>query len=191
MGWAPGWFSRPALIPRRHAPPCLDPFPDIEPPDVHYVRAAEGWLELDCPGEAAVELAQVGPSCQDHPLVLWLHCQTQSAAGEWARCARTAERLVGVLPDDPRGWIQRSYALHELKRTREAYELLLAGLPRFPNPPVTLPYNLACYACQMGDQASAWRWLGRAQKLGGAEAIKAMALEDLDLEPLWTELRAG
>jgi hypothetical protein len=49
-------------------------------------------------------------------------------------------------------------------------------------------YNLACYACQLGNQEEAWDWLEDAFELGDSKRVKLMALDDLDLEPFWAEI---
>jgi hypothetical protein len=50
-------------------------------------------------------------------------------------------------------------------------------------------YNLACYACQLGHLQEAREWLRRAIAIENAESIKAMALRDADLRPLWNEIQ--
>ena len=70
---------------------------------------------------------------------------------------------------DPRrftGWINRSFALHELKRTQEACDQLHEGLYRFRDESL-IWYNLACYACVLGDKARARKMLDKAIELGG------------------------
>ena len=52
-----------------------------------------------------------------------------------------------------------------------------------------IPFNLACYACQMGRLEEAQEWLDRAFEAGGRKTMKAMALEDEDLRPLWDRIR--
>jgi hypothetical protein len=61
-------------------------------------------------------------------------------------------------------------------------------LKRFPKNE-TIPYNLACYECQLGDLEAARDWLRRAMKLKKPEALKEQALEDQDLKPMWPEIR--
>ena len=56
-----------------------------------------------------------------------------------------------TIPDEPVGWIHRSYVLHEQKRTREAWDLLLPAAKKFPED-FTIPYNLACYAIRHPPQ---------------------------------------
>lgn len=75
-----------------------------------------------------------------------------------------------------------------MNRTREAWELLLPFARRFPKVS-TIPYNLACYACQMGNHAEAERWLDKAVKLRSREEIKRLAIGDPDLKPLWSSIR--
>ena len=51
-------------------------------------------------------------------------------------------------------------------------------------------YNLSCYACQMKQLDAAW-FVWRACVIGNEKEIKKMAPADLDLQPLWDEIRAG
>ena len=57
---------------------------------------------------------------------------------------------------------------------------------RFPDN-FNIAYNLACYACQLGNLPRARELLGLAIELGGSAETKLMALKDPDLTPLWTE----
>lgn len=94
-----------------------------------------------------------------------------------ARCC------IEAAPHLPAGWIHQSYSLHELGRTKEAFQSLHAIVLKFPDESV-IPYNLACYSCQMGDLESARRWFDQAVRIGGKATIKEMAEDDPDLEPL-------
>src|ERR1700754_3280404 len=116
----------------------------LEPPDSHLLNAAQGWLDLGMPAEAVAELKQIAPKFQEHPEVLELRWQICAKANEWHRCVEVANVLVTRAPKRASGWIHRSYALHELKQTREAFEALLPALTRFPENWL-VQYNLACY----------------------------------------------
>ena len=98
-----------------------------------------------------------------------------------------AETVVELLPGDLYGWIQRSFALHELKRTAEAREKLKPAAKKFPKQHLVF-YNLACYACQLGERKEALKLLGKAIDLAGKNDIRLKALEDPDLEPLWKDI---
>jgi hypothetical protein len=60
-------------------------------------------------------------------------------------------------------------------------------MEQFPKNPI-IPYNLACYACQMQKPDQARILLTRALALGKRDEIKRMALSDSDLQPLWSEI---
>ncbi len=47
-----------------------EPENTVEPPDIHYLRAAEGWLELGNALEARAEIEQVSLVYCGHPDVL-------------------------------------------------------------------------------------------------------------------------
>src|SRR5580698_6580599 len=104
----------------------------LEPPDSHFLNAAQGWLELGLPAEAQAELAKISPTFQEHLEVLETRWQLCAKKLEWHRCLEVANVLVERAPKRPSGWIHRSYALHELKQTREAFEALLPAQSEFP-----------------------------------------------------------
>ena len=74
---------------------------------------------------------------------------------------------------------------------REAWDVLRPAVEKFPGQ-FLIPYNLACYAAQMGQPDEAWHWLERAFKAAGnAEKVRKMALADADLTALWPKLTAA
>lgn len=148
------------------------------------LRAAEGWLELGDWRSAEDELAQIRPELQDHLTLLKLRVEVASTAKDWARVVELAGLLIGHVPDQSIGYLRRAYALHELKRTREAWDTLLPVVGKFLDEWV-VPYNLACYAAQLGELDTSRKWLDRAYKLGDAKALKLEARADPDLAPLW------
>lgn len=162
---------------------------ELDFPERHLARAAEGWLELGNPAEAARELAGLRRATRRHPDVLELRWRIHAARRQWKLALRVATAVVSAAPQRPSGWIHRSYTLHELKRTAEAMANLLPALDRFPKEPI-IPYNLACYACQLGELEIAATQLRRAMKLLGRDQVREMALHDADLEPL-REFLAG
>lgn len=114
-----------------------------------HLQAAQGWLELGNHIEANEELEKItaflGGSV-NFPADLQ-HVRMRPQAGE--ATLGIAAALIQLEPDDPLGWIHRSYALHELKRTAEARDNLLRVVDKFPAS-ATMRYNLACYECQLG-----------------------------------------
>ena len=142
--------------------------------------------------EARVEFDQIATELREHPLVLEVEWRLLAAEKRWLDAVAAGEHLLRVSPEDANAWVHRSYALHELQRTREAFDLLLPAVRRFPRE-IIIPYNLACYTCQLGDLAAARRWFERALSLdeSGEEKLHRLraALEDSDLQSLWPELQ--
>jgi hypothetical protein len=161
----------------------------FEPPDSYFFSAAVGWLELGNPGEAKSELARLAPALQDRPEVLelrWLICAEEK---NWEEGLRAAEALVRVAPEISSGWLHRAYALRRIPggSLQSAWDALLPAAAKFPDEAL-IPFNLACYACQMQQLDTALSWLKCAVAIGGKSAIKQMALEDPDLQPLLKQI---
>ncbi|MEN9678170.1 MAG: hypothetical protein RIS76_4066 [Verrucomicrobiota bacterium] len=155
----------------------------LEFPDRHFALAAEGWFELGQFEDALEELARVSPSSRGNPEVLELHWRILAQRGEWTEALEIANRMTEAAPNRAEGWIHRSFTLHELRRTQEAWTILLPVAPQFPEESI-IPYNLACYACQLGELQAAQDWLKRAARMRPKNEIKVMALQDPDLAPL-------
>src|SRR5258706_13055014 len=94
--------------------------------DVHHLRAAEGWVELGNHLEANEELEKITPELRAHPDVLALRWQIYAKAEKWNACLDIATAITKLAPDQPMGWIHRSFALHEPKRTQDAWDNLMA-----------------------------------------------------------------
>jgi tetratricopeptide (TPR) repeat protein len=159
----------------------------LEPPNSIHLLAAQGWLELSNHTEANEELDKISSCKQRHPDVLNLRWEVYAAARNWEAALEIASRLIRLDAEDPLGWVHRSYALHELKRTTEARDNLLRVVDKFPIS-ATMRYNLACYECQLGRLEQAKEWLEQALALGDARKMKLAARDDPDLEPLWKDI---
>ncbi len=121
----------------------------LEPPDSIHLNAAIGWLELGDHLEANEELEQIAPQMRVHPDVLELRWQIYAKEKKWEAYVDIAATVIKLAPERADGWIHRSFALHELKRTQKALDHLLPVADRFSKV-WTIPYNLACYCAQLG-----------------------------------------
>ncbi len=78
-------------------------------------------------------------------------------------------------------------ALRKLGRIQEAYDFLHQQTGRF-EPYSTMPYFLACYACQLGRLKNAQDWLEHALEIaaetGDEKQLKLRAVDDPGLQPL-------
>jgi tetratricopeptide (TPR) repeat protein len=158
---------------------------------MHRLNAILGWVELGNIEEAKEELRSIPSELQQRMEVLEIRWIIGAQEGDWDEALRAAEGLVKHAPDKASGWLHRAYAMRRAASggIPQAAEALLPAVEKFPRE-ATIPYNLACYACQMAELEEARRWLAEAVKRGGLKKIKGMALRDPDLEPLWKEIRS-
>ena len=163
---------------------CASHVEPLEPPDSHHLDAAQGWLGLGDCQSALEELESIKLPLRSHPDVLAVRCDIYTTAMKWPAVVAVASTLVALIPDRPSGWVRRSYALHGLKQTQRAFDLLLPAALRFPEIP-TIPYNLACYCAQLGKLEEARRWLQQSYEIGDATILKVAARSDPDLAPLF------
>lgn len=156
----------------------------LETPGSHHLNAAQGWLGLGDYQSALDELEFIDPGLRSHPDVLAVRCDIYLAAMKWPAVVAVASALVQLIPNRPSGWVRRSFALHGLKQTQQAFDLLLPAIEKFPEVPA-IPYNLACYCAQLGKLEEARHWLHQSYEIGDATILKVAARHDPDLAPLF------
>lgn len=161
----------------------------LEPPDLHHLRSASGWLLLGSESEAAEDLKRIDPRLHSHPDVLEVRWQIHAMAQNWDACLNIASKIVEADPNRPSGWIGRAYSLRQIPACglQAAFDSLLPVAEKFPAEPM-IPFGLACYACQMGDLVEGRFWLRKAfsaaKTSGREERLRTMALDQPELEPL-------
>lgn len=162
----------------------------LEPPDTYYLSAAIGWLELGDRTEAWAELGRIRPAFQKSPEVLEVTWLLNASEQDWPAALITARALMENEPALSAGWLHQAYALRRVPGggLQAAWDALLPVAERFPKE-ATIPYNLSCYACQLGRLDHARHWLRTALRIGNKAHIKLMALADTDLQSLWTEIK--
>jgi tetratricopeptide (TPR) repeat protein len=159
---------------------------DLTGNDLYSLRAAQGWAELGNFTEANAELESITATLRTHPDALQVRWHICAHVKNFAACVDIAEAIIKQAPDLAEAWIHRSFALHELNRTQEAFELLLPAAKKFPKV-WTIPYNLACYCSQLLRVDEAREWFKKAMAID-EKAAKESALEDPDLKPLWDSM---
>jgi tetratricopeptide (TPR) repeat protein len=159
-----------------------------------HLNAAEGWLGLGNWKEAESELAGIAEALRNHPEVLQARYLVESEAKRWDACVEIGRALVELMPNDSFGWINRAYALRRATggSVQAAYDALLPAAERLKDlEPVT--FNLACYACQLGNLEEARKWLKKcfvqAARHGRGKRRRLEALAERDLERLWPEIK--
>jgi tetratricopeptide (TPR) repeat protein len=142
------------------------------------VEYTTGYLALGMLAEAAAELAAIEAADRNHPEVLSAACDLHSETRDWPGMIEAGQTLARVRPDHPHGWVSWAYALREIQKVREAQEVLHEAESLHPACGV-LHYNLACYACLLGDRDEAERRLRLALEID--PSWKESALADSDL----------
>ncbi len=166
----------------------------IDPIDIHRIRAAEGWLGLGLPVDARAELAEISEPNREHPEALRVKWEVLASLEEWDDAYQTALLIIQNSARDPSGWIHRAYAARRMTggSLERAFKALYPAVELFPNEPV-IPYNLACYCCQMNRLPESRIWLQRTLRISSepraSAAIKQMALADKDLTAMWEEIK--
>lgn len=161
-----------------------------DPPDLHRLRAAQGWLELGLPREAAEELAQMGDVARDHPAALELGWATAAAQAQWNQAYALGDRLIQRDPTLVSAWIHRAYAARRMTGggLERALAALLPAASHFPEEPM-VAYNLACYLIRLGRIEEGWRWYAESEVRGDPVEMRQQALKDEDLMEVWERIR--
>jgi len=158
----------------------------LQPPDSHHLSAASGWLGLGRYVEANEELEKISQENVAHPDVMEVLWHIYARCGQWEICLDIASAVIKIDPQRPFGWTHRSFALYEMKRTQEAFDLLMPVAMQFPNV-WRVPYALSIYCAQLGRIIECQLWLQKALS-ADRDVVKRTAMIDPNLKPLWLSL---
>ncbi|HEV7866302.1 MAG TPA: hypothetical protein VGO90_01370 [Chthoniobacteraceae bacterium] len=114
------------------------------------ILAAQGYCELSMFDDAIAELNSLPEEAADHSTVVELRTVILMQAKRWKAALAASRELCRTQPDKSSGFIHAAFCLHELGRTVEARDALLAG-PTILRTEPTFHYNLACYECALGN----------------------------------------
>lgn len=151
-----------------------------------HLRAAQGYIELGMFVEAADEVECIAPEDRIHPSVLALRYSIYSKLEKWTHAEVVARHLVKISPEDPGWWVNWAYATRRCQSIQEASQILLDAEKLHPHH-ATIQFNLGCYASRLGDPVEAKRRVASSISLDGR--FRALALDDPDLEPLWSKIK--
>lgn len=145
-------------------------------------------MALGMTGAAHEELDAVDADDQLTEPVLLARIDLYAESRQWDALVAVAGGFSARWPASPHGWIGWAYGLRELGKVSDARSVLADAEPLHVEYPL-LHYNLACYACLLGDIPEAKRRLAIACK--AEAAYKEMALDDEDLRAMWEDIGAG
>jgi hypothetical protein len=149
-----------------------------------HLEAALGYLDLGMHQDAWNELERLPPELRANDLVLDLRISIYHALGKWESARILAESLAKRSPECPHWWIHWAFSLRREKSVEAARAVLLEAVVVHPEEPL-IPYNLACYACVVGQLDAAYKLLQVAFSID--VTLKQVALHDQDLDPIFGE----
>ena len=149
------------------------------------ILAAQGYHELGLWREAWRELDGLSDAAQHRPDVLEMRILILINECKWREALGLSRQLAEAAPQEEGGWVHSAYCLHELGRTGEAIQALLAAPPSLREKAI-FHYNFACYSCVLGQIDAAREALHRSFLLD--KRYRDFARSDRDLTPLHPEL---
>ncbi len=152
-----------------------------------HIERADGFLDLNMIDQARRELEQVDSF--DCRYDNYINCAMRLALAEkrWVDAAEFARKLIERRPQEPAYHIQLAYAVRRAESIDAARKILLDARKLFPKVAV-IPFNLACYECQLGHHDEAMSLLQKSFKLD--PGFIDQAAEDDDLKPIWDRLES-
>jgi len=157
------------------------PFSDCE----HRLQIVQGYYELGMIDDARSELSEVEAEFKPTPNLIQMRILLLLHEKAWGPAYALSETLRAMDPDGRAGYIHGAYCLHEMKRTREALELLTRG-PASLEEEALYFYNLGCYRAALGEIDLARDCLHKSFDLDGR--LVAVARKDPDLHALRDQL---
>lgn len=144
--------------------------------------AVHGYLALGMHQDAWDELESLPPELRADDHVLDLRISIYQDLGKWESARVLAESLAKRSPENPHWWIQWAFSLRREKSVEAARAVLLEAASVHPDEAL-IPYNLACYACVLGQIEAARKLLTVAFSMD--VMLKRVALDDPDLDPFF------
>jgi len=145
-------------------------------------------LDWTTPKDALEVLNRTPLDKRTDPEVLELSFKVHAALKDWPSAWELAQHLLRVQPENVMNWVYASQALRHLREGSlwQAYSLLLTAVRKPKHCPQTVVrFNLARYACELGDLNLAAWWMDTVILFEPGDAWKLKALGDPDFEPLW------
>ncbi len=146
-----------------------------------HLRHTTGFLQLGMLADAEAELAAIPPDEALLPEVLALRVALLQEQARWPELRDVAQHLAHHHPQEPAWWITLAYATRRSDSLPAANAILAVAAKLHPDN-ATIRFNLACYACQLGDLSAARIHLAHAIRLDSS--FEALAATDEDLRPL-------
>ncbi|MFC4993300.1 TPR end-of-group domain-containing protein [Rubritalea tangerina] len=142
------------------------------------LQAAEGYLQLEMPGEAMHELVQLPRGVREKFHAKELELAAEMMQKHWNRGADLARELCQLKPHKRAYFLHAAFCLHETGDTLAAKSFLMSG-PKSLMKDALFHYNMACYSAVLEDPVEAQRYLRQAFELD--PSLRETAKTDKDL----------
>lgn len=157
----------------------------------HHLNAADGWLKLGLPEEAAKELALVSHVTKRQPEYLSLTWRLYSSQSMWEDALLVANRWTQRYPDNADAWISLATTLERIPTPHggipAAWDILRSKVDLFHDDE-RFKIRLASYAMSMNQPRKANEWLSQAVKTLNKSSLDHLLAEDAELMKLVDEL---
>jgi predicted Zn-dependent protease len=150
-----------------------------------HLQRCDGFLDLKMTDKARRELEQIDVAHRQSDPFIEAELRLAMADSRWSDAAQFARTLSERQPNEPVFCIQLAYSVRRGESVEAARNILLDAKKRFPKVAV-IPFNLACYECQLGHPDEAMAFLEKTFKLDAH--FREQAFEDDDLKPIWDKL---
>jgi len=140
----------------------------------HYPEGINQWCEQGSSKEALRALKSIKPELSKHSNLLTVQMDIYGYFGEWENMFKASCSLVEIAPERLDGWTNRSLALDLMGCTQEAYDLMKAARYKFEGDPLEnarILFDIARYACALGNRDDASMYLSDCKDLAGDEMV--------------------
>jgi Flp pilus assembly protein TadD len=146
------------------------------------LRATHGYIDLGMFQDAWDELESLPPAMRADDAVFETRIAIFIRLENWESARVLAESLAKRSPENPEWWLSWSQAIRQ-EQTVEAAQAVLRQAADIHPTVAIIAYNLACYACVLGDISEAKELLKVAFRIDGT--FKKIALDDPDLDVIF------
>jgi len=159
--------------------------------DLAILNTVRGFCGLKMYQDAKDELAKASIFSKTLADFLEIHSLISAENNQWRESLRCAEAMIAEEPENEFGYQFRADAIRHIHGASAAFENLAEVVQKFPASPL-IRFNLACFASVSGNLFSARKNLIQsfllADKTGEVDFFHNLALNDMDLKPLWPEV---
>lgn len=157
----------------------------------HFLDAAEGWLKLGLPEEAALELSNIPHSLKRHSRFMSLTWQLCYAREHWEDALLVANRWTQRFPDTSDAWYSLAITLEKLPPPHggihAAWDVLRSKSDLNPEDG-RIAMKLASYALKLNMPRQAQEWMILAKNYLKESNMDHLMAEDQELMNLIDEM---